>query len=136
MLETISPKMLMEVWDSLLFLPHCLLFSALPLISTLCLLGQRTAGCSIAEITFKVAAFQHRRSRDVIVTTGIASPACRNNSSTKVKPMHPTDLYWPSSKIILGGSLWQDLTRNFMANPTWRGWVVFIQPSGRHPTFL
>lgn len=83
----------MEVWNSLLFLPYCLLFSALPLISTLCLLGQLTAGCGRAEITFKGASFHHRHSRDVIVTTGVVSPACGNNSSTKVKPVHPTDLY-------------------------------------------
>lgn len=45
-----------------------------------------------AEITFTVAAFQHRRSRDVIGTLGIAGPLCWNNSSRKANPMHPTDL--------------------------------------------
>lgn len=45
------------------------------------------------EITFTVAAFQHRRSRDVIVTLRIAGLECWNNSSRKVKPTHPTDLY-------------------------------------------
>lgn len=78
-----------------MFLPHRLLLMALPLIPTFCLLGQLTAGWlwHRAEVTFKVAAYQHGNSRDVTVVAEIVSPGCWNNSSAKVKPTHPADFY-------------------------------------------